>query len=340
MCKISVKDVQSKVNTHKDKIYGFFLGNEDGIIFKHRIFNKELCPESVLENVVSSVCSFLRETDLSDRGSITLSNSLISFIRIKDVTYVISHGIAEIKEVYEILNEIADIFEDRSKRRFHSGSENQLFSGASASFSEVVEEVFREIIIAQQRKVMYEETVETDAEEIILSDLEIVDFPVFVSGESKTEQISKEKEEKAATEGKEEKVKPVSKEDHLRSISYNILNSLSGIKHLVFIEHADNKAKMFFEYGEIEEKIVQQTVSICEKFLKEIIELMGDKEEKSAIEVSKKYQIIFVPLNETNFMYAIATKSIDPVIMEPVFERIARRIVQLVLDYKKEKNES
>ena len=75
-------------------------------------------------------------------------------------------------------------------------------------------------------------------------------------------------------------------------------------------------------------------------FLDEIIELMADKEEKSAIEVSKKYQIIFVPLNETNFMYAIATKSIDPIIMEPVFERIAKRIVKLVLDYKKEKSEN
>ncbi|MHA1866984.1 MAG: hypothetical protein ACTSVB_10395 [Candidatus Heimdallarchaeaceae archaeon] len=332
--------MQGKVNTYKDNIYGFFLGNEDGIMFKHRIFNKQLCPESVLENVVSSVCSFLRETDISDRGAITLSNSLISFIRIKDVTYVISHGISEVEEVYDILNEIAKIFEDRSKRRFHSGGENQLFSGASASFSEVVEEVFREIIIAQQRKTMYEETVETDAEEIILSDLEIVDFPISVSGESMDDQISNQKKKEKISEEKEEKAKPVSKEDHLRSISYNILNSLSGIKHLVFIEHTDNEAKMFFEYGEIKEKIVQQTVSICEKFLDEIIELMADKEEKSAIEVSKKYQIIFVPLNETNFMYAIATKSIDPIIMEPVFERIAKRIVKLVLDYKKEKSEN
>ena len=67
-----------------------------------------------------------------------------------------------------------------------------------------------------------------------------------------------------------------------------------------------------------------------------ILELMEDESVENAIDVTEKYQIIFVPLNEKNFMYAIATKSVDPVLLNPVFERISKRIKDAVLEFKDE----
>jgi len=322
---ISAEEVQLQLSKHKESIYGFFLGNADGIIYKERVFNPTHCPETILKNVVKAICSFAEETDISSQGTIGLSKSRISFIKIKDITYVLSHSITDKEITDNLIAQIANVFEHRSKAKFHSLDPTQLFSGASAVFNDTTDELFREIIIHQQRKILEEQTVKTEAEEVILSDLEIIDFPT--SDHAKIEEQT------------EEKIKESSKEDKLRAITFNILNSLTGIRHLVFIEHQEGEAKVFFEYGNIEEKIVQQTVRICNKYLDEIIKLMNDEDEINAIQVTEKYQIIFVPLNEKNFMYAIATKSIDPVLMEPVFERISRRITNIVLEYKKEKKD-
>ena len=61
---------------------------------------------------------------------------------------------------------------------------------------------------------------------------------------------------------------------------------------------------------------------------------MKDESMENVIEVTDKHQIIFVELNEKNFMYAISKGSVDVVLMAPVFERIARRIKDVVLEYK------
>ena len=98
----------------------------------------------------------------------------------------------------------------------------------------------------------------------------------------------------------------------------------------------DNKADLFFQNGKLSEKLVKNTLKICEKYLDDILGLMEDEAVENAIDVSEKYQIIFVPVNEINFMYAIATKSVDPVLLNPVFERIAKRIKDAVLKYKKD----
>ena len=61
---------------------------------------------------------------------------------------------------------------------------------------------------------------------------------------------------------------------------------------------------------------------------------MKDEEMENSIQITDKYQIIFVPIDESNFIYAVGTKEVDAVLMEPVFERIAARIKNVVLEYK------
>ncbi len=326
MIAASVEEVKRELSPYKDKIFGFFLGNSDGIIYKERVFNPKKCPELVLKSVVKAICSFAKETNISDKGTIGLSSSQISFVQMSGITYVLSHNITDKVAVTDLTNLIASVFEKQSKARFHS-IDNNLFSGASASFNSTTDEMFKEVAIYHQRQIAEEELIETETEEIVLNNIDLVDIP--------TDNLIADKEASSSKEEKEEKIEK--KEEVLRVVSYNILSSLDGIKHLVFIKYDNKKAEDFFQYGNIEDKIVKSTIKICKKYLTDIIELMENDEEPNSIKVSDTYQIIFVPIDETSFMYAIATNEIDANLMSPVFERIANRISKLVLDYKEEK---
>ncbi|GAH48982.1 unnamed protein product, partial [marine sediment metagenome] len=94
----------------------------------------------------------------------------------------------------------------------------------------------------------------------------------------------------------------------------------------------------FYQNGKLDEVFVNKTLQICEKFLSDILEMLNDESLEKSIDVTESYQIIFVLLNESNFFYAIAKMNVDAVLMSPVFERIAKRIKDVVIDYKTSKD--
>lgn len=332
----TINQISSSLSKYTDLVYGFFLGNKDGIIYKERVFNSTYCPHQILSNIVKAICTFAEETKISKKGMIELSNSKISFVKIQDITYVLNHGLKEKQDADLLMENISSVFEERSRAKFRSDNPEQVFSGASAVFAQTVDELF-EPVIKYQSKREAEEAVTASVDEFLL-DLELVGVPIqydeieVVTKERKKKEIPRSRTKETQQEGE-----ITTKEQKLTAVTFNILNSIGGIEHLVFINHEKEKASLFFENGKLEEKIVKKTLNACQKFLDEIVKMMKDEDIENAISVSEKYQIIFVPLNENNFMYAIATKDIDPVLLQPVFERIARRIKDVVLEYEKNK---
>jgi hypothetical protein len=316
---------------YADSIYAFFLGDKNGIIHKESIFNEEKCPIDILINLVKAFCSFTEETKISDRGTIELSNSKISFRKIQDITYVLNHGIQEITKADYAIDYISNEFEARSRSKFHSADPEQVFSGASAVYNKTVEELFGPVIRKESPKFR---KYRNDA----LLDLELVDVPISFDDLmiiSKTPEKPKEIEK---TEVKDEKLVSAEEqtpEQMLSAVTFNILGSIQGIDHLMFVEHEGDKAELFFQNGSLDEDFVSKTQKICEKYLSNILEIMEDEQTQNAIDITNKHQIIFVNLDESNFMYAVASKDVDAVLLDPVFERIAGRIKKMVLDYKK-----
>ncbi len=306
-------------------IYGFFLGNKDGIIYKETIFKKEKCPLDILTNVVKAICSFTEETKISDYGTIELSHSQISFRKIQDITYVLSHGINKRQTANRVIGLLAEEFEVRSRAKFHSSDPKQVFSGASAVYNQTIEMLFEPIFKAPPSD-KAEEKKKKHYPQLDL-ELDLVNVPIsFDDLMLDTSQSSKIKEEKP--------VEPLTKDQMLSAVTFNILNSISGIDHLVFVEHNQEKAEIFFHSGHLEESFIKKTLLICEKYLNNIMKIMKDEEMENSIQITDKYQIIFVPIDESNFIYAVGTKEVDAVLMEPVFERIASRIKNVVLEYK------
>ena len=304
------------------------------MIYKERIFNDELCHELILANIVKAICSFAEETKVSDNGTIELSKSKISFVKIQDITYVLVHGIEEKKIADKLIGDISSIFEDKSRARFHSDDPQQVFAGASAVFADVVEELFKAVIEYYERLKAERDNIPIPFSEVLVN-MELIDMPMQydeIALVAKTTN-KKEKADKKDAVIKEE----VSQEQKLSAVTFNILNSMEGIEHLVFVEHKENDTILRFQNGQLSEKIVNKTLGICQKFLEELLKIMKDEDSENAIEVSEKYQIIFVPLNEDNFMYAVATKTADPVLLQPIFERIANRIKNVVLEYEDSK---
>ncbi|MFW9851771.1 MAG: hypothetical protein ACFFDS_02415 [Candidatus Thorarchaeota archaeon] len=319
--------ISSSLSKYTDLIYGFFLGNKDGIIYKERIFNSNYCPHQILSNIVKAISTFAEDTKISKKGMIELSKSKISFVKIQDITYVLNHGLKEKKDADLLIENISSVFEEKSRAKFHSDDPEQVFSGASAVFEQTVDELFNPVMEYQTKREA-EEAVTASVDEFLF-DLELVGIPIQYD---EIEVVTKERKK---TDTKEDE--KTTKEQKLSAVTFNILNSIGGIEHLVFINHEAEEASLFFENGKLEEKIVNKTLNACQKFLNEIVKMMKDEDIENAISVSEKYQIIFVSLNERNFMYAIATKDVDPVLLQPVFERIARRIKDVVLEYGKDK---
>ena len=304
------------------------------MIYKERIFNDELCHEQILANIVKAICSFAEETQVSDNGTIELSKSKISFVKIQDITYVLVHGLEEKKIADKLIGDISSIFEDKSRAKFHSEDPKQVFAGASAVFAEVVEELFKPVIEHNERLKAERDNIPTPISEVLV-DMELIDMPMQYDEIALVAKTTKKRE---TTDKKDAVIKEeVSQEQKLSAVTFNILNSMEGIEHLVFVEHKENTTVLRFQNGQLSEKIVNKTLGICQKFLDEILKIMKDEDSENAIDVSEKYQIIFVPLNEDNFMYAVATKAADPVLLQPIFERIANRIKNVVLEYEDSK---
>lgn len=310
------------------------MGNKDGDIYKESIFREDKCPIDILTNVVKAICSFTEETKISDYGTIELSNSKISFRKIQDITYVLSHGIEERKEANNVIGHLAEEFETRSRAKFHSSDPEQVFSGASAVYKQTAEILFAPIYNAtneeklnQPKKKKYPQLdVELDLIDVQVS------FDDLMFDTSKTDTVEQESvNEKEKPETAKE---PLTKDQMLSAVTFNILNSITGIDHLVFVEHTQEDASLFFQSGHLEESFVNKTLAICEKYLDNIIKIMADDDMENSIQITDKHQIIFVPIDESNFIYAIATKEVDAVLMKPVFERIASRIKNMVLEYK------
>ncbi len=306
------------------------MGDKDGIIHKESIFDEEKCPIDILTNLVKAFCSFTEETRISDRGTIELTNSKISFRKIQDITYVLNHGIHERTKADYAIDFISNEFETRSRSKFHSADPEQVFSGASAVYNQTVEELFRPVINKESPKFR-------KYRNDVLLDLELVDVPVSFDDLMMVSKTQEKPEKIEKPSMKDEKPTPdveQTPEQMLSAVTFNILNSIQGIDQLVFVEHGEEKAKIFFQNGGLEHDFVDKTQKICEKYLSNILEIMEDDQTQNAIDITNKHQIIFVNLDERNFMYAIASKEVDAVMMDPVFERIARRIKKMVLDYK------
>lgn len=330
-------NVTSTISEYSNLIFGFFLGDKEGNILKESVFNPDICPQPILINVLKAFSTFAEDTQISKNGTIELTKSKISFIKIQDITYVLNHNLPDKKIAETLIEQLADIFEEKSKTKFYSGDPDRVFSGASAVFNKLVEEIFKDVKTVQKRKEQEKDAVSLELEllDVSINYDEIAFLPqITVEKKDKQSKIKKENVKEDQSKKKDES----SKEEKLSAVTFNILNSIGGIEHLVFVEHDQEKAKIFYQNGKLEESFINKTLQICEKFIDDILEMLNDESLEQSIDVTDKYQIIFVLLDENNFFYAVANRNIDAVLMSPVFERIAKRIKDVVLDYKTSKD--
>lgn len=308
------------------------MGNKNGDIYKESIFKETLCPIDILTNVVKAICSFTEETKISDYGTIELSNSKISFRKIQDITYVLSHKIEKRKDANEVIGRIAEEFEERSRAKFYSSDPEQVFSGASAVYNQTVEMLFEPILKAPQSKKEDKSRLKNYPK--LDFDLELSNIPLSFDDLMIDTTITNDEVKSKEVKESKTKEEPLTKDQMLSAVTFNILNSIAGIDHLVFVEHNEEGTNIFFQSGHLEEDFIKKTLVICEKYLENIIKIMNDEDMENSIEITAKHQIIFVPIDDRNFIYAVGTKAVDAVLMKPVFERIAKRIKNVVLEYK------
>ncbi len=301
------------------------------------MFNPDNCPQQILKNVLKAFCTFAEETQISRKGTIELTKSKISFIKIQDITYVLNHNLPDKVIAETLIEQLSEIFEEKSKTKFYSGDQS-VFSGASAVFNKTTEEIFGEVISFQKRKEQEKEAVSLELElvDVSINYDEIAFLPQIIGEKKDAKEAPKKLPSKGIKKTGEESES--SKEQKLSAVTFNILNSISGIEHLVFVEHGNKTASLFYQNGKLDEVFVNKTLQICEKFLSDILEMLNDESLEKSIDVTESYQIIFVLLNESNFFYAIAKMNVDAVLMSPVFERIAKRIKDVVIDYKTSKD--
>ncbi len=329
-----LEDITKTLSEYSNLIFGFFLGDKEGKILKESVFSPDNCPQQILSNVLKAFCTFAEDTQISNKGTIELTKSKISFIKIQDITYVLNHNLPDKIIAETLIEQLSIIFEEKSKTKFYSGDPQSVFSGASAVFNQTTEEIFGEVISFQKRKDQKKEAVSLELELIDVSiNYDEIAFLPQIIGEKKAPK-------KPASEGtkKTKEESDFSKEQKLGAVTFNILNSISGIEHLVFVEHDDETTNLFYQNGKLDESFVNKTLKICEKFLPDILEMLNDESLEKSIDVTESYQIIFVLLDENNFFYAIAKKNVDAVLMSPVFERTAKRIKDVVIDYKSSKD--
>ena len=301
------------------------------------MFNPDVCPQQILTNVLKAFCTFAEDTQISKKGTIELSRSKISFIKIQDITYVLNHNLPDKMIAETLIGQLSEVFVEKSKTKFYSGDPQQVFSGASAVFNQTVEGIFDSVITFQKRKDQEKEAVSLELEfvDTSINYDEIAFLPQLIGRKVESKESTKKPSVKETK--KQAETSEISQDQKLSAVTFNILNSIGGIDHLVFVEHDNETTNLFYHNGKLDESFVNKTLKICEKFLSDIIEMMNDESMEKSIDVTEVYQIIFVPLNESNFFYAIAKKNVDAVLMNPVFERIAKRIKDVVLEYKTSK---
>ena len=328
------RTITQTLSEYSSLIFGFFLGDKEGKILKESVFSPDNCPQQILSNVLKAFCTFAEDTQISNKGTIELTKSKISFIKIQDITYVLNHNLPDKLIAETLIEQLSEVFVEKSKTKFYSGDPQSVFSGASAVFNQTIEETFGDVFSFQKRKEQEKNTVSLEIELVNVSiNYDEIAFLPQIVGEKKD---TSEDPKKAASKGtkKTEEESESSKEQKLSAVTFNILNSISGIEHLVFVEHDNETTHLFYQNGKLDEGFVNKTLQICEKFLSDILEMLNDESLEKSLDVTESYQIIFVLLNETNFFYAIAKTSVDAVLMSPVFERIAKRIKDVVIDYK------
>ncbi|MHA1346094.1 MAG: hypothetical protein ACTSVO_02760 [Candidatus Heimdallarchaeaceae archaeon] len=333
-----IGNIAQTLSDYSNLIFGFFLGDKEGNILKESVFNPDNCPQQILTNVLKAFCTFAEDTQISNKGTIELTKSKISFIKIQDITYVLNHNLPDKVIAETLIEQLSEVFEEKSKTKFYSSDPQRVFSGASAVFNKTTEKIFGEVISFQKRKEQKKEAVSLELElvDVSINYDEIAFLPQIVGERKDAQKIPKKLSSEGTKITKEESES--SNDQKLSAVTFNILNSISGIEHLVFVEHDAETADLFYQNGKLDEDFVNKTLQICEKFLSDILEMLNDESLEKSIDVTESYQIIFVLLNETNFFYAIAKKNVDAVLMSPVFERIAKRIKDLVIDYKTSKN--
>ena len=327
-------NITKTLSEYSNLIFGFFLGDKEGKILKENVFNPDNCPQQILSNVLKAFCTFAEDTQISNKGTIELTKSKISFIKIQDITYVLNHNLPDKTIAETLIEQLSKIFEEKSKTKFYSGDPQSVFSGASAVFNQTTEEIFSEVISFQKRKDKEKEAVSLELElvDVSINYEEIAFLPQIIGEKKAPKKLASEKTKKTEEESES------SIEQKLSAVTFNILNSIGGIEHLVFVEHDNETASLFYQNGKLDENFVNKTLKICEKFLSDILEMLNDESLEKSIDVTESYQIIFVLLDKSNFFYAITKKNVDAVLMSPVFERIAKRIKDVVIDYKTSKD--
>ncbi len=331
-------NITQTLSEYSNLIFGFFLGDKEGKILKENVFNPDNCPQQILSNVLKAFCTFAEDTQISNKGTIELTKSKISFIKIQDITYVLNHNLPDKLIAETLIEQLSEVFVEKSKTKFYSGDPQSVFSGASAVFNQTVEEIFGDVVSFQKRKEQEKEAVSLEIE-LVDSSInydEIAFLPQIIGEKIDEQEATKKIASKGKKKTKEESES--SKVQKLNAVTFNILNSISGIEHLVFVEHDGKNTALFYQNGKLDEGFVNKTLKICEKFLSDILEMLNDESLEKSIDVTESYQIVFVLLNESNFFYAIAKRNVDAVLMSPVFERVAKRIKDVVIDYKTSKD--
>lgn len=303
----SEQELSAMIKSYANQIYGLFLGNDFGVVYKEMVFNEEYCPLSILTNIINALCSFISETNISDYATIQLSKAKVSFKKYKSAVLIVVHNIPENSAVFSMLEKFAIILEKKARQKFYSSDDAQVFSGMLSTFKDVAEKYFQYV-----KKVQSE----------------------LAEKETKKEDQEIEKTEKEAPTQKILKVKKEgftgNEQEHIKQLLTTLQMSFKGILHMVIVEHDNNTAEVFFEHGNLAKKYVEASMKIINKFLPHIIELMQDTSEENILEVSEKHKIVFTVMDGDHFLYIIADKDADLILLQPVFRRIAKKINEII----------
>lgn len=302
--KIMSQQISSIINEYSDTIYGFFLGDKKGNLLKEEVFTSEYCTPMVLKNIAKALCSFATETNISDYGTIKLSKSKISFSRFGDIVYVLNHNIEKKETIRALLSDLATVFEERSRAKFFARSDKELFSGASAIFRKIVPDLFAPVL----------EYIKRAKEE-----------------KEKQKKLEEDRKKKTKESKKTEETRKIALDENqekaIKKLLISLKTSFKDIEHVVLMKKKEEKVELFYAEGELTKGLVNETVRVINKYRSEVIDLLKDEDiAKNIIELTADYQLVFTDVDGQHFLYIIAKKTLDLVIMSSIFIRIANRI--------------
>ncbi len=324
------KKIKKTLSENKESIFGFFLGNVEGDIHRSIIFNEKMCPENIVENIIKALCSFTTESNIAKYATIELSRTKLTFVTYGDVVYILSHNIPKKATFLELIENLSELFQIKSRGKFFSSDPQQFFVGASAAFPKIMDEFFEEVKDTQKRLI-------ENQEQKALKEKEKIEERKKIQKDKEEEQ--KKEQEKLENmvaeffgEAKDEKKEKVVLEDEtaikaFKDASSGLQNSFSGIEHLIIVKHDEKVANIFFHDGKIEESFVEKTLQIIQMYLSQVLDLMkSDIPEENVIELPMDKKLVFTPMDEKHFLYIIAKSNVDLVLLIPVFTRIAKKL--------------